>query len=389
MKYIALPVLALLICAVNAHAAIGSGSGLQPGALTGAKYANGSPVLNNPELLFSVFDPEAKVSYTLDLGLDVDSFFVNAQQDAGMQWFKPVDDANWDSFLGMSSRDKLRWVVLAADNNGGLVAGQRRLFTTLTQGAEAKLRDWTNQDFTNAIGDAVFETFIKSANESGTHTVPLNDYASNGSHVATSLDANKRAYFGKQASGTSLDESLNGQTTQRAGFTVGNRLDESSWFYYVTRSGTSQLGKVTVDEFDNLGADGYWGFTYVDPAKDASSPYAGKFLLSYTLDKAGVKATTAAGVLRMSLTDYLAADRFLPLLLQQGALAGEYQGYRQSSLVLPDSGLPGLGGTNSVVAGLNPVNPVSAVPEPASWGLMGLGLAGLLAWRRRQQAAGG
>lgn len=386
MKYIALPALALLMCAVNVHAAIGSGSSSQSGA-AGAKYANGQAVLNNPELFLSVFDPEAKVSYTLDLGLDVESFLINAQQDAGMQWFKPVDDANWDSFLGMSSRNKLRWVVLAADNNGGLGAGQKRLFTTLTQGTEAKLRDWTNQDFTNAIGEAVFESFIRESNVSGTHAVPLNDYASNGSHVATSLDANnKRAYFGKQASGVSLDESLNGTTTQRAGFTVGNRLDESSWFYYVTRSGTTQTAKVTVDEFDNLGADGYWGFTYVDPAANASSPYAGKFLLSYTLDKAGVKATTAAGMLRMSLTDYLAADRFLPLLLQQGALAGEYQGYRQSSLVLPDSSLPGLGGTNSVAAGLNPV---SAVPEPASWGLMGLGLAGLLAWRRRQQAAGG
>ncbi|MDN3546477.1 PEP-CTERM sorting domain-containing protein [Kinneretia asaccharophila] len=371
---------------MNVHAAIGSGSSSQSGA-AGARYANGQAVLNNPELFLSVFDPEAKVSYTLDLGLDVESFFINAQQDAGMQWFKPVDDANWDSFLGMSSRNKLRWVVLAADNNGGLAAGQKRLFTTLTQGTEAKLRDWTNQDFTNAIGEAVFESFIRESNVSGTHAVPLNDYASNGSHVATSLDvSNKRAYFGKQASGVSLDESLNGTTTQRAGFTVGNRLDESSWFYYVTRSSTTQTAKVTVDEFDNLGADGYWGFTYVDPAANASSPYAGKFLLSYTLDKAGVKATTAAGMLRMSLTDYLAADRFLPLLLQQGALAGEYQGYRQSSLVLPDSGLPGLGGTNSVAAGLNPV---SAVPEPASWGLMGLGLAGLLAWRRRQQAAGG
>jgi hypothetical protein len=373
MKHIALPALALFICAVNAHAAIGTGSSAQPGAATGAKYANGRPVLNNPELFFSVFDPEAKVSYTLDLGLDVDSFWINAQQDAGMQWFKPVDDANWGSFLGMSSRDKLRWVVLAADNNGGTLAGQKRLFTTLTQGTEAKLRDWTNQDFTNAIGDTVFETFIKSANESGSHAVPLNDYASNGSHVATSLDANKRAYFGKQASGASLDESLNGLTTQKAGFTVGNRLDESSWFYHVTRSGTTQTAKVTVDEFDNLGADGYWGFTYVDPAANAGSPYAGKFLLSYTLDKAGAKASTAEGRLRISQTDYLALNRLAPpRYFAEGsplaaALAGEYAGYRQSSLV--------------VAAGIS----VSAVPEPASWGLMGLGLGLLAAWRRRAE----
>lgn len=368
--------------ASGAFATIGDGG---PSPIpASATYASGKLVRGNPELFLSVFDAEAKVSYTLDLGLDMNSFLTNAQQDAGMQWFKPVDDANWSSFLERAGLDRLRWVVLAGDNDGLTAAGEKRWLMTVRQGGEAAVRNWTNQAFANSLAEATYGRFLVSVNETGSHVTPKNDYRNHGSSVNAPTDAsNKRAYFGKQTSGASFDETLG---TFAQGFGVDNKLGESSWFYYVTRSGTSNASKVLVDEFDNLGADGYWGFTYVDPAKDASSPYAGKFLLSYTLDKAGVKATTAAGMLRMSLTDYLAADRFLPLLLQQGSLAGEYQGYRQSSLVLPDGGLPGLGGTNSMAAGLSPV---SAVPEPASWGLMGLGLAGLLAWRRRQQAAGG
>ena len=35
-------------------------------------------------------------------------------------------------------------------------------------------------------------------------------------------------------------------------------------------------------------ADGYWGFTYVDPLLDPTSPYAGQYALSYTLAGAGM-----------------------------------------------------------------------------------------------------
>lgn len=354
----------LLSTCFGAWAAIGIGSGtfVPP---PDVKYANGKSVKGNPELVFTVFDPEAKVSYTLDLGLDMDTFFINAQQDAGTQWFKPVDDENWSTFLSLTSRDKLRWVVLSA-HIGGLAAGQQRLFTTLTQGHEAKLRDWTNQQFTNGIGDPSYGQFIAQSNQSGTHAIPRNDYTSNGSNVATALDVTApRAYFGKRSTGTMMDESFNNTAS---GFTAGNPLGQSSWFYYLTRSGTSQTGKVTVDEFDNLGGDGYWGFTYVDPVASANSPYAGKFLLSYTLEKSGATASTAEGRLRISMTDYLAMSHLSPprYYAASSTLAAEYAGYRQGSLV--------------VVAG----SMVSAVPEPASWGLMGLGL-GLLAVRRRHR----
>lgn len=364
MKHL-IPALILLLGGLNCQAAIGPPSSSVVGG-SEAKYPNGKSVLNNPELFFTAFDPEAKVSYTLDLGLDMDTFFINAQQDAGTQWFKPVDDGNWATFLSLTNRDKLRWVVMSVDDNGGTAAGQKRLFTTVTQGHEAKLRDWTNQQFTNGISVTALSWFIGDVNQSGTHATPPNDYASNGSNVATAADViSPRAYFGKKSAGLGGgDETFNGTAS---GFTAGNPLGQSSWFYYLTRSGPSQLGKVTVDEFDNLGADGYWGFTYVDPAANASSPYAGKFLLSYTLEKAGATASTAEGRLRISMTDYLAMSHLSPprYYAASSALAAEYAGYRQGSLV--------------VVAG----SMVSAVPEPASWGLMGLGLGLLAAWRRR------
>lgn len=352
--------LALLLMGWDCQAAIGTGFG----AITGApqNYANGKPVLNNAELYLAVFDPEAKVSYILDLGLDMETFFINAQQDAGMQWFKPLDDANWGSFLEQVNRSKLRWVVLSNDDYGGIAVGQKRMFMTLTQGTEAKLRTWNNQQFTMASGDG--RKFLDFVQQQGTHLAPMDDLTVNGSSVATPL--NPGVYFGPGAQATlaKWDETLNGRAT---GFTAGNAIGQSSWFYYVTRSGTSQSASVLVDEFDNLGGDAYWGFTYVDPATDANSPYAGKFLLSYTLEKAGATASTAEGLQRISMTDYLALNRLAPprYFAASSTLAAEYAGYRQGSLV--------------VVAG----SMVSAVPEPASWGLMGLGLGLLAAWRRR------
>lgn len=356
-----LPALALLITSWNCQAAIGNGN--NPLLGTPTNYANGKPIANNPELFFVAFDHEGKVSYTLDLGLDVDSFWINAQQDAGMQWFKPLGDANWDSFMADASRERLRWTVLGADTFGSNAPHALRLYTTVTQGKEAVLRDWNNQQFSNAV-QRIGQIFIPPVNQAGTHaSTPAGDMTVNGSNVGKPTDPSL-TYFGKKPSGSYLDETLGGFAT---GFTVGNSIGQSSWFYYLTRSGTSQLGKVTVDEFDNLGADGYWGFTYVDPA--TNSPYAGQYLLSYTMEKAGATASTAEGRQRISMTDYLALNRLAPprYFAASSALAAEYAGYRQGSLV--------------VVAG----SMVSAVPEPASWGLMGLGL-GLLAARRRRAA---
>ncbi|MFY7864424.1 PEP-CTERM sorting domain-containing protein [Roseateles sp.] len=308
----------------------------------------------NGELFFVAFDNAAKVSYTLDLGLDLNSFFISGQQEIGVQSFFAVDDERWTQFLGLANSASIRWSVLGLDSTGGISVGGVRLFMTVQQGDEAKIKTLRNDLFTTGTSPTQMGTFFDKVNNTGTHgtTGVALDFFANGSSV--NLDSESgNAYYGNN--GVGLTPKLNGNAT----FDMSNAVNSSSWFYYVSRSSTNQSATVSVDEFDNLAYDGYWGFTKVDAS--VNSPYAGKYLLSYTMQASGVTAKTAAGLQRISFTDYtagFAARRFeLPL--------DEFAGYVPQSLV---------------------VAAVTAVPEPGTWVLMGLGLAGL-AYRGRRRAA--
>lgn len=215
----------------------------------------------NGELFLAVYDDVAKVSFTLDLGLYQNDFFAVGQQEAGYtnSW-SLTGDTNWASFLGQVSVANLQWTVLASETTGGTVAGGARIFTTVKQGDEALVGGFTNQLFTTAIGGAQLGTFYSAIQNTGTHgTVgqALN-YAINGSSVNADTDAGN-AYFGIPGSGPSL----NGN----APFSSGNAIGSSSSFYYLTRSGTDQLGTVLVDQFGNSANNGSFslsqaGLTY-------------------------------------------------------------------------------------------------------------------------------
>jgi len=306
----------------------------------------------NGELVFIAFDSTAKVSYTLDLGIDVESFFIGGQQDRGSQQFFVIDDPQWQNFLAAPdlTTSRLQWSVLGLDAVGGTVAGGVRLFQTIRQGDEAKVTDYSNQQFTNGTGSSQAGTFFNAVNASGTHGVAgvAPDFLANGSSVNFDPDP-QNGYYGEGSVG--LSPNLN----NTAPYNMSNPIGSSSWFYMISRSGTAQLGKVVVDEFDNLGHDAYWGFTYVAPGTD--SPYAGKYLLSYTMQSHAPTAATAAGLARMNFIDYAAGFASRPV----DAPLGEFAGYQISSLVV-----------------------ASAVPEPSSWALLGLGL-GLIGWRARRR----
>ncbi|QPF76521.1 PEP-CTERM sorting domain-containing protein [Roseateles sp. DAIF2] len=132
-----------------------------------------------------------------------------------------------------------------------------------------------------------------------------------------------------------------------------NRIGNSSWFYYATSSNGDMYGPLLVDEFDNAGHDGYWGL-----AVNAK----GEYILSYTQETAVTKVSTALGLQRRARTDFAAgvignnSTRFI------AAPAGEFAGWT-----------PNGGAT------------VSAVPEPSSWLMLGLGLAGLAALQARRR----
>lgn len=295
----------------------------------------------NGELFLSVFDAEAKISYTKDLGITLDDFFVWGQQDGGNQRFWALDDAQWSSFLPQTDATALRWSVLGFDTTGGTAQGGLRLFTTAKQGDEGKIGSLTNQRLTNGTGSTQAGTFFVAVNSTPTHGVPgaSSDFAVNGSSVNADADPGN-GYFGSNSVG--LSTTLNGN----APFDNSNPVGESSWFYYLTRSGPVQLNTVLVDEFDNLGHDGYWGFLYVDPALYPDSPYRASYLLSYTLPAYEVAAEEPPAFSRTARLMSFRSASFLEL------------------------------------------DPVTAVPEPGSWALLLLGLLGLMAHRQRRGAGG-
>jgi hypothetical protein len=261
------------------HALLAAGAVLAAPAY--AAIANGTT--GNGELFLSVYDAEAKISYTKDLGALQNDFFVDGQKEEGYTKSWSLDDQNWSAFLGKAKMSNLQWSVLASETTGGTAAGGARLFTTVRSGDESKVADFTNQLFTNAIGAAQMGTFFNAVNVSGTHGQPGTalDYSIHGNSVNADSDPGN-AYFGSSG-GTG--PTLNGN----APFSNSNAMGTESFFYYLTRSGTNQLGKVLVDQFDNSAFKGVFqlsgsGFAPASlSARSLDTSVNGGYVLTYSL----------------------------------------------------------------------------------------------------------
>lgn len=337
----------------------------------------------NGELFLNVVDETAKVSYTLDLGIQMDTFFTSAQDNSGYQRFWAVDSVNWSSFLALVSLPNLRWSVLAIDHLGNNNVGQQRLFSTVRQGQERRFETWTNNNFSLGTSQTTAGLFFNAVNSLAGH-LPLTNYSVNGDSFSFEQDSG-RAYYG-EAGG--LTPTYNNNTTSVPNAT--NLIGQSSWFYYYTRSSSSQLGFVIADEFDNGnptdgGNDGYWGFVRVNntdpnaPFYDPTSPYAGKYVLSFTLPPFSQVTTLAvrefaAGIGR---TEYSSGFWVQSLA---GAAAASSEGAA--------GWVRRLGAAGGDAAGI-PLLITSPVPEPGRVALTLLGLAavGAVAARRRQRAS--
>lgn len=314
------------------------------------------------ELFLVVWDPVREASYTKDLGVTADSFFATGQQDGGYQnfWSLTPSDTALAQLLALNTPvASLRWGVFALDRQGNVNPGELRSFLTLEQGVAAGQSNanydamvaWTNADWQTAQLNLALALISElnnntSANPYNFHAQGggVGDWAWNGSGFTPK---GQSGYFDKD--GVSAPTFGNGM-----GANITNAVGKSSWFYYVTNSSAGDaFAPVTVDEFDNLAADGYWGL--------AQNPADNNLVLSYTLSSAlaSGQAATPAGRARASLTE-----------LRSGAL---------TRLVATPQG--------EFAEWCPPV--VSAVPEPAAWwSLCAGGLALWLARRRRPAKKG-
>ncbi len=358
-----------------------------------------NPRFGFPELTLFIWDPVAKAIYSKDLGTrakpylegqdQAGNFFTYAQQDAGYQkFFDPINITNDKAFKAFTevstNSDNQQWGVIGASSVGfGFDPNEVYAFSTLrhlsapgvTNPEWLLMKGATTTKFNDAVnvlGDTVFAPLNKGAGAAGYFSNPNNthyvdgaelpaqwDYARNGSSVDFE---GMEAYWGNAGDGGSVAGLQTGKFDGIFSFLnpvsttnpqTGAKSYHSSWFYYLTSSNPAVSNNILVDEFDNAGHDGYWGLAINGN---------GEYILSFTMEAAVTPASTLLGMQRRARTDFAAGvggTRFI------SAPLGEFAGWTPGGFV--------------------PGNAVSAVPEPSSWLMLGLGLAAL-GWRARRNS---
>lgn len=309
-----------------------------------------------PDLVLVIWDPVAQVSYTqtiLPSTTNANQFWINAQQDAGYQLSLELDTTNaaLSAFRAAStSINNQSWAVFGFESSFSLNPGANKVYSTLAQGPGNGATNPNWLDMTNAgYGFILGAAF--NASSSGLYgglaasPDPALSVRPDGTTFASFDRKGSTGYFAGQRGFTAKNGGADGSFLAGM-YDVANKVNQSSWFYYLTNATGSDA--VAVDEFDNLGYNGYWGLALTS---------ADKYYLTYRLPPANTpktSATTDVGLQRVSVTDYAAATGGARLLGQDDAHAWPAEPVQITQVT-------------------------QAVPEPSTLLLLALGLPGLVA----------
>lgn len=144
----------------------------------------------NPELVMVIYDTVDQVSYALDLGLSLDAGLAGATQfNAASAYNYNLGGANFNAFLSAAAvnNNTLQFAVFAGEQVG-TSAASRRLFTTVTTGANSA---GTQGNFNSAEGNlsGYIGSLVNVSNGSTFGTVD------NGDGWASAADTSAAAYF--------------------------------------------------------------------------------------------------------------------------------------------------------------------------------------------------
>lgn len=204
------------------------------------------PDTGNGELIFVVQNETALVSFTLDLGIRLQTFQAFGNNFDYNLLFNVAADSNWGSFVtavgGSSGVAASSWAVLAFDGVGPSTVGGRNVLTTAQTAAggfdatATQMRLTNNQRFSLMSRSGNQDAFFDAVDTTGTHGAlgVAPDISVHGSSVNFITDDNPRAYFGES---TSLTPNFGGN----ASFRSTNAVGQSSLFASMTRSSTGNL----------------------------------------------------------------------------------------------------------------------------------------------------